>query len=111
MLAGEIGLHEDCREVARLAASQFDTLFVQPSQTLPVIIGEFGPAGTMSRADAQTLMDQAEALGIPWLAWTFHMRCSPNILTDFSNGGCGIGMALTPTGFGTQVRTQLASTY
>jgi len=93
------------------AASQFNTLFVQPSQTLPVIIGEFGPAGTMSEADAQALMDQAETLEIPWLAWTFHMRCSPNMLTDFSGGGCGLGMALTPTSFGTLVRTQLASPY
>jgi len=93
------------------AASQFNTLFVQPSQTLPVIIGEFGPAGTMSQADAQALMDQAETLEIPWLAWTFHMRCSPNMLTDFSGGGCGVGMALAPTSFGTLVRTQLASPY
>src|SRR5690606_587166 len=42
-------------------ASDFDSMFIQPSKTLPVIIGEFGPAqGYMTMTDVSTLMEQAE---------------------------------------------------
>ena len=44
-------------------AADFADRFETPSQTLPVIIGEFGPAGGyMSEADCTTLMDSADTL-------------------------------------------------
>lgn len=79
-------------------ASTFAARFQNPSKTLPVIIGEFGPAqGYMTLSDCQSLMASAEQLEIPHLAWTFHMRCPPNLLVDNSGGGCGVNMQLTPT--------------
>lgn len=88
-------------------ASDFDALFVTPSQTLPAIIGEFGVVSGMTAEDCGLLMDQAEALQIPYTAWTFHMRCPPNLIEDASGGGCGVGMDLTPTSWGVQLRDQL----
>jgi endoglucanase len=92
--------------------ANFQTMFIGPSQTLPVIIGEFGPAdGYMTLADSEALMDEATARDIPHLAWTFHMRCSPDLLVDNSGGGCGEGMALEPTEWGTTLRTRLATAW
>jgi hypothetical protein len=89
--------------------STFAARFEIPSQTLPVIIGEFGPAaGYMTEEDTAALMVSAEAHGVPYLAWTFHQRCPPNLLVDNSAGGCGVGMTLTPTSWGTQLRNRLA---
>jgi endoglucanase len=92
-------------------ASNFPGLFQTAALTLPVIIGEFGPAGGMTTSDIDVMMSSAESLQVPWLAWTFHMRCPPNLLQDNSGGGCGIGMALQPTSFGTQIKTRLATPY
>jgi hypothetical protein len=90
-------------------SSEFKSMFEDPSLILPVIIGEFGPAnGYMTLAETQLLMDKAEALKVPYLAWAFHMRCPPNLLVDNSNYGCGINMVLTPTEWGTQLKNQLA---
>jgi hypothetical protein len=89
------------------SASQFPGLFENPARTLPVIIGEFGPLN-MSMADTQALMDRAEAIAVPYLAWTFHMRCPPNLIVDHSNRGCGVGMPLEPTAWGRQLIEQLA---
>ena len=79
----------------------FDTFFIAPSATLPVVIGEFGPYSDpwsqMTVDDCRSLIDEADTRSIPWLAWTFHMRCPPNLLVDHSNNGCGIGMSLEPT--------------
>lgn len=78
--------------------STFAARFENPSKTLPVIIGEFGPAeGYMTPAECQALMLDAQKLEIPHLAWTFHMRCPPNLLVDNSAGGCGVNMQLTPS--------------
>lgn len=89
---------------------RFDELFVQPAKSLPVIIGEFGPAeGYMSEADSASLITQADALQVPWLAWSLHMRCAPNLLEDYSGGGCGVGMPLTPTSWGALLRSRLAA--
>jgi endoglucanase len=88
----------------------FQTLFIGPSQTLPVIIGEFGPvAGSMTLADCEDLMVQARANDIPHLGYTFHMRCGPNMLVDYSAAGCGEGMTLDPTEWGTVLQTHLAT--
>ena len=90
-------------------ASDFHNLVEVPAQTLPVVIGEFGPwTGLMELSDTQALITLANSLAIPWAAWTFHMRCEPNLLVDHSAGGCGIGKTLTPTeGWGTQLRAAL----
>lgn len=91
-------------------SSSFQALFVGPAATLPVIIGEFGPAeGYMTEADCSALMSSAESLQIPYLAWTFHPRCPPNLLVDNSGGGCGVGMALKPSPWGTLLKNRLAS--
>ena len=91
------------------AASTFQDRFVTPSQTIPVVISEFGPLdGSMTLADTAALMVQAEAAGVPYLAWTFHGRCVPSLLVDTSGGGCGIGMTLTPSPWGQQLQAQLA---
>jgi endoglucanase len=84
-------------------ASEFSALFEAPSQTLPVIIGEFG------EQDADALMQRAEAAQVSYLAWTFHGRCPPNLIVDNSGGGCGVGMALVPTAFGQKLKNRLAS--
>jgi hypothetical protein len=87
-------------------SADFKTLFEDPSNTLPVIIGQFGPNG-MTEADCATMMIRADALKIPYLAWAFHMRCPPNLLEDYSNGGCGVGMALVPTSWGLLLKNHL----
>ena len=92
------------------ASSEFADRFETPSQTLPVIIGEFGPAsGYMTLPDCQALVDSAETLQVPYLAWTFHMRCSPDLLVDHSNGGCGADMVLEPTDWGQLLMDALAA--
>lgn len=93
-------------------ATAFKERFEDAARALPVVIGEFGPAtvngSTMGEDDARALMERAEALSIPWLAWTFHMRCAPSLLADFSAGACGVGMNLQPTAWGGMVKAQLA---
>jgi endoglucanase len=89
--------------------ANFDAMLVAPAATLPVIIGEYGPAaGYMTETDCSNLMDVAEANEIPYLAWNFHMRCPPDLLVDNSAGGCGEGMALEPTSWGQLLIDRLA---
>lgn len=89
-------------------ASEFDRLFVNPAQTLPVYIGELGPAADMmTLADAEACMQRASQLRIPWTAWSMHMRCPPNMLVDQSSGGCGIAMTLQLTQYGQRVKAYL----
>ncbi len=89
-------------------ASELQARFGDPSNTLPVIIGEFGPWDPyMDLQDTQELIRQADAKKVPWLAWTFHMRCPPNLIEDLSEGGCGIDMDLTPTPWGEQIKSAL----
>ncbi len=91
------------------SSRDFQALFEEPSRTLPVIIGEFGPyqASSMTLEDTAALMERAEALQIPFLAWTFHQRCPPNLLMENSGGGCGVDMALEPTQWGRQLMEHL----
>lgn len=89
-------------------ASSFFSMLTTPAQRLPVIIGEFGPTGNMTLADCEQLMELAETLGVPYLAWTFHMRCPPNLIEDESAGGCGVDMALRPTPWGDLVRNRMS---
>jgi hypothetical protein len=93
-------------------ADQFQARFIGPSRTIPVIIGEFGPidqpgVARMTTADCSRLMEQADALQVPYLGWVFHMRCPPDLLEDRSNGGCGAGMPLRPTEWGALLRDHL----
>ena len=88
-------------------AKDFDWLFETPSHSLPVIIGEFGPTSPMTLEDCDQLITRANQAGVPWLAWTFHMRCPPNLLEDLSSGGCGIDMPLHPSDFGSLVKSRL----
>lgn len=89
--------------------ARFAELFLGPAQTLPVLIGEFGPAegSGMSFADCSALMQQARAADISYTAWTFHSRCAPNMLVDNPGLGCGLYMTLQPTAWGDLVRTHL----
>ena len=95
-------------------ASKFNDQVVVPAQTLPVIVGEFGPIDdpnlgvTMTLADCEEVMTKCDEFNIPFLGWSFHMRCSPNMLVDNSNGGCGSGMALELTDWGLLVQSHLA---
>jgi hypothetical protein len=89
----------------------FDDRFVTPSATLPVVIGEFGPDGTyMTMDDAAALMPLAEDHGVPYLAWTFHMNCPPNLLEDTANG-CVAGTELRPTAWGELLQGRLATAW
>jgi endoglucanase len=93
-------------------ASFFEARFGGPARSVPVIIGEFGPinepgVALMTPGDCQELMRQADAAGVPYLGWTFHMRCPPNLLEDTSGGGCGIGSPLVPTAWGVLLRDHL----
>jgi endoglucanase len=100
------------------APSDYDSLFVTPGKALPVIIGEFGPINDpfhkASVADVQTLMGQATTNQIPYLAWTFHQSCSPNLIGgqpgmtwDQNTVSDGLGIALYPTDFGTALKDDL----
>lgn len=93
--------------------AKIDALMNGPARTLPVIIGEFGPVedehlAHMTMDDCAYLMQQAEAHDVPYLAWTFHMRCPPNLLVDRSAGACGVDMPLEPTPWGTMLKNRLA---
>jgi hypothetical protein len=93
--------------------AKFNEMVTVPAQTLPVVIGEFGPVSNpdigvnMTLADCQALVDLANVEQVPFLAWTFHMRCPPNLLVDNSNGSCGAGMALEPTEWGQLLKDNL----
>jgi hypothetical protein len=68
----------------------FDALLRQPKQTLPLIVGEYGPTAYSTEADIRALWELCQDLDIPHLAWTFHMRCDPNLLEDTADDGCGL---------------------
>ena len=85
--------------------SDFDELFISPSEDIPVVIGEFGPAVMngdiyMTMDECELMMDTADVLQIPYLAWSFHQRCPPNLLVDVTGSGSGAGMDLIPTEWG-----------
>jgi endoglucanase len=90
---------------------RFDELVTRPSRKLPVIIGEMGTVNdknaTMFAADCENLMDLAETLDVPWLAYTFHTNCPPNLLEDHA-GTCGVGVPLEPSAWGRLVKERLS---
>jgi hypothetical protein len=90
----------------------FPERFIGPSEHIPVVIGEFGPAtigGTlyMTLEECQLMMDEAEDLQIPYTAWSFHQRCPPSLLEDLIGSGPGTGMELVTTEWGELVMDQL----
>jgi endoglucanase len=91
--------------------TRFDELVVRPSKKLPVIIGELGPQQdshvTMYPDDCHKLMELAEKLDVPWLAWSFHNNCPPNLVVERKNA-CVAGASLEPTPWGRMVKTRLA---
>ena len=91
--------------------SRFDELVTRPSAKLPVIIGEMGIVNdqnaTMLPEDCENLMDLAEKLDVPWLAYTFHTNCPPNLLVEHA-GSCGVGVPLQPSPWGRIVKERLA---
>jgi len=91
--------------------SRFDELFVRPSKKLPVIIGEVGPQQdkdvTMFPEDCLALFDLAESHDIPWIAWSFHNNCPPNLLVERKNA-CVAGASLEPSAWGQMVKARLA---
>jgi endoglucanase len=90
---------------------RFDELVTRPSRKLPVIIGEMGVVNdknaTMLAEDCTSLMDLAEKLDVPWLAYTFHTNCPPNLLVEHA-GTCGVGAPLEPSPWGRLVKERLA---
>jgi len=91
---------------------KFAERFIDPSEHIPVVIGEFGPAtisGTlyMTLEECQLMMDEAEDLQIPYTAWSFHQRCPPCLLVDSAGSGPGFGMTIVPTEWGELLMDQL----
>jgi hypothetical protein len=70
--------------------SDFDKLLTQPSKKLPILIGEYGPSEYSSNADIMAMWQLCRQLEIPHIAWTFHMRCDPNLLQNSASDGCGL---------------------
>ncbi|HPF40865.1 MAG TPA: cellulase family glycosylhydrolase [Phycisphaerae bacterium] len=93
-----------------------DRLLAGPAATLPVVIGEFGPidepdAPTMTLEDCRQLMDFAMSKEIPFLAWTFHQNCPPNLIENDVGDACGVGMELRPTAWGRLLQEYLAKAW
>lgn len=91
--------------------TRFDELVGRPARTLPVVIGEFGAQQDknvdMTADDCDALMALAENLEVPWLAWSFHTECPPNLLVEHK-GACGVGVSLAPSPWGARVKRRLA---
>lgn len=91
--------------------ARFDELVARPAKTLPVVIGELGPQQdkdvTMFPEDCEALFDLAEKLDVPWMAWSFHTNCPPNLLVE-RRDVCGAGASLEPSAWGRQVKARLA---
>ena len=93
-----------------------DALLAGPAAKLPVVIGEFGPIDdadgiSMTMEDCRRLMDFAMEEDVPFLAWTFHQNCTPNLLENTVGEACGVGMVLSPTPWGKLLIEYLAKTW
>lgn len=91
---------------------KFEERYINPSEHIPVVIGEFGPAVIggqlyMTLEECQLMMDDAEDLQISFAAWSFHQRCPPRLLVDSTGSGPGFGMAIVPTEWGELLKDQL----
>jgi endoglucanase len=94
-------------------AADFDRLIVQPSMTLPIMIGEYGPANGMMDSDIQTMWTVAQANEVPYIGWAFHQNCPPNMLQATASDGCGLdastGYAFPRTPWGDMLFAHLAT--
>lgn len=89
--------------------ADFDAMLA-PADSIPVVIGEHGPSniGNMTLDDCNNLQVLAESRDIPYLAWTFHQRCPPNLIEETASG-CGVGMQLVPTSWGQALQQRLTT--
>jgi len=83
----------------------FDRFFLDASESLPVIVGEFGPFSNMDDEDIKELVKVCRQRGIPWIAWTLHQACPPNLLEELPGDQCGGSnpMPLNPSNWGNLV--------
>jgi endoglucanase len=84
--------------------------FIEPAETLPVIIGEYGPDGTYMKtvAVARQLMATAEAHGIPYIGWSFSSQNRPTMLEGDDPSECRQdGWPLVPTEWGQAIIDRL----
>jgi len=91
--------------------NDWQELFIDPAETLPVIIGEFGPDGTyMETIDvAKQLMATAETLEIPYIGWSFSSQNRPTMLQGDDPSEClQDDWPLVPTEWGQAIIDQLA---
>lgn len=100
--------------------SEFDELLGRAAAFLPIVIGEFGPVterrgSSMSQNDAVALIELAQRLEIPYLAWSFHTDatgdCAPTLLNQIpivDENTCAINAQLTPSTWGALFKEQLA---
>ena len=90
---------------------RFERLVARPARKLPVVIGEVGVIddenAKMLPEDVEKLWALAERLDVPWLAYTFHHNCPPNLLVT-REGTCGVGVDLAPSPWGRMVKARLA---
>ena len=110
------------------ATADYNTNLLIPAQTIPVIVGEYGPASTTSSLDYQcgsainqagmsvpsdvtNFQSMARAHNIPYLAWAFDENAGPNLLLQ--PGGACSSSCLTPnyapTTWGNAVQSDLGS--
>lgn len=82
--------------------------------SLPVVIEEFG-AGSQTGgateaeriANAEKVIDYAEAHGLPWLAWSYTRNCPPDLIANVSaNSRCSAG-TWTPSAWGSAIIRRL----
>jgi hypothetical protein len=74
---------------AYVGQDELDRVLVQPHRTLPVLVGEHAVTPEFSESDVRALWELCKQQEIPYIAWTFHMRCPPNMLQDVTEDGCG----------------------
>jgi hypothetical protein len=81
-------------------SADFQAEFVNTyDANLPVFIGEFGPEGSATMADVQTLLKLTRQRNIGWASWIFDWEGPPVLLADSS---------FTPSNpFGTTIRNEM----
>lgn len=94
-------------------ATEHKGLVYDPALKIPVVCAEFGDVdtpgiATMSAADSKSLRDGCNTRGITWLAWIMAHNCSApsnrmNMLQPPTPAGCGVGMNLALTPYGTAI--------
>jgi endoglucanase len=94
--------------------ADWQAMFITPSATIPVIIGEYGPDGTYMKtvADAQALQVKAEQLEIPYIGWSFSSQNVPAMLAGNDADECTkINWTITPTDWGNAIISRLANAW